>query len=124
MSNLISLAEKIIGIYNKFLNKAKTENEFVQELNKLVPIINKWYLAQSELDLPPKDLKNWCLAYTVLAGTIHDFTMLYNEYGLSKITFDNRIACMNVTKERHYENLEKLRLEEQLAHSVLYSKED
>lgn len=55
ISNLISLAEKVIGIYNEFLNKVKTENEFVQELNKLVPIIEKWYLAESELDFHQKN---------------------------------------------------------------------
>lgn len=124
MSNLISLAEKVIGIYNEFLNKTKSEDEFIQELNKLIPIIDKWYFAESELDLPPKELKNWGLACTGLAGTIHDFTMFYNEHGLTKRTFDNRIACMNITKERYFEDLEKLRLEEQTAYFILHSIED
>jgi len=119
ISNLISLAEKVIGIYNEFLNETKTEDEFVQELSKLVPIIDKWYFAESELDLPPKELKNWCSACTGLAATIHDFTMFYNKHGLSSRTFDNRIACMNITKDRYYEDLEKLKSEEQLISSLL-----
>lgn len=124
MSNLISLSEKVIGIYNEFLNDVKTENELVQELNELIPHINKWYFAESELDLPPIELEKWSLACTSLAGTIHDFTMFYNEHGLAKRTFDNRIACMNITKERYYADLEKLRLEEQMIHSTLHNTED
>ena len=50
--------------------------------------------------------------------------MFYNEHGLAKRTFDNRIACMNITKERYYADLEKLRLEEQMIHSTLHNTED
>ena len=89
-----------------------------------MPFIDKWYFAESELDLPPKELKNWSLACSELAGTIHDFTMFYNNHGLTTRTFDNRIACMNITKDRYYEDLEKLRTEEQLISSLLYSSED
>ncbi|EAE8633134.1 caspase family protein, partial [Listeria monocytogenes] len=121
IGNLISLAEQVIGIYNEFLNKTKTENEFIQELNKIVPIIDKWYYEETELDLPSKELKDWCSACTSLAGTIHEFTIFYNEHGLSKRTFDNRIECMNITRQRYYEDLEKLRLEEQAVYSILQS---
>ncbi|MEN2444663.1 caspase family protein [Bacillus aerius] len=124
ISNLISSSEKVIRNYNEFLNETKTEDEFVQELNKLVPFIDEWYFAVSELDLPPKELKNWSLACSGLAGTIHDFTLFYNDHGLTTRTFDNRIACMNITKDRYYKELENLRTEEQLVSSWLYSSSD
>ncbi|GAB6084980.1 caspase family protein [Alkaliphilus crotonatoxidans] len=119
MSNLISLSERVIGIYNEFLNKTKTEDDFVQELNKLVLLIDKWYFAESELSLPPQEIKNWCQACTNLAGTIHDFTMFYNKHGLNTRTPENRIECMNITKDRYYEDLEKLQKEEQLIRSLI-----
>lgn len=113
ISHLISLAEKVIGIYNEFLNETKTEKEFIQEINKLTPLIDKWYFTESELDIPPKEIKKWCSTCTALAGTIHDFTLFYNEKALATRSFNNRIACMNITKDRYYEDLETLRIEEQ-----------
>lgn len=50
--------------------------------------------------------------------------MFYNKHGLSKRTFENRIVCMNITKERYFEDLEKLRLEEQTVHYILNNTED
>ena len=119
ISHLISLAEKVIGIYNEFLNETKTEKEFIQEINKLTPLIDKWYFTESELDIPPKEIKKWCSACTALAGTIHDFTLFYNEKALATRSFNNRIACMNITKDRYYEDLETLRIEEQQISSLI-----
>ncbi|MEB7734167.1 caspase family protein [Mammaliicoccus sciuri] len=124
ISNLISLSEKVIRIYNEFLNETKSEDEFVEDLNKLIPSIEKWYYTITDLNLPPKELKKWFTACLGLAGTIHDFTLYYNNDGLTKRSFDNRIACMNNTKDRYYKELSKLCKEEQVISSLLYSSSD
>ena len=112
-NNLISLSEKVISIFNELVNQTKTETVFIRELNELVPLINKWYFAESELPIPPQNLKSWCQACTGVASTIHDFTLFYGEHGLINRTPENRLACMTNTKDRYYEDLEKLQIEEQ-----------
>ncbi|MFO1443262.1 caspase family protein [Bacillus sp. Bva_UNVM-123] len=119
ISQLVTLAEKVITIYNEFLNGTKTEQQFIDEMNLLVPLIEKWYFAETELDLPPKEIKEWCSACSGLSATIFDFTLFYNEKAIATRSFDNRIACMNITKERYYEDLEKLKIEEDRMNSLI-----
>lgn len=119
MSNLISLAEKVIGIYNDFLNGTRAEEHFIHELNQLIPLINKWYFAEAELAIAPQEIKNWCTSYTNLAGTIVEFTLFYNESALATRTFQNRIDCMNLVKSKYYADLEKVRVEEKRIEAIL-----
>ncbi|WP_060207220.1 caspase family protein [Sporosarcina koreensis] len=119
ISQLVTLAEKVINIYNEFLNETKTEQQFIDEMNLLASLIEKWYFAETELTLPPKEIKEWCSACSGLTATIHDFTLFYNEKALATRSFDNRIACMNITKERYYEDLEKLKFEEARMNSLI-----
>lgn len=113
ISQLISLGEKVISLYNEFLNNIMTEKDLVEAMKPIIPLLDKWYFAETELEIPPKEVKSWCQFCSNLAGTIHDFTLFYNTKYLSGRSPDNRRACMNITIKRYYEDLEKLKIEEQ-----------
>lgn len=116
--SLIRLAEKVIFDFNRFLSKTITEKELVQELNILSPEINNLYDEMGDIDLTSKKLFNWKNACVNLSSTIKDFTLIYNTDGLSTRSFKNRIAFMTDTKKRYYQNLEKLKNEEQIVFSA------
>lgn len=113
VKNLVTLTEQIISLYNEFLNKTKTEIELVQDMELLIPIIDKWYFAENDLEIPSKELKQWSQCCSCLIATIHDFTLFYNQKYIIGRTYENRIACMDMTIRRYYEDLEKLKQEEQ-----------
>lgn len=112
ISQLISLGEKVVSLYNEFLNNTITEKELVEAMKPIIPLLNKWCFAETELEIPPKEVKDWSQSCSNLAGTIHDFTLFYNTKYLLGRTSDNRRMCMNITIKRYYEDLEKLKIEE------------
>lgn len=109
ISHLITLAEKVIGSYNEFLNETKSEETLIYDIEVFIPSIEKYYFEKTNLDIPPIELKTWSQCCSNLAGTIHDFTLFYNKKYLSSRTSQNRIACMNMTINRYYEDLEALK---------------
>ena len=109
ISQLITLAEKVIGIYNEFLNGTKSEEALVDDIEIVIPLIEKYYFAETDLAIPPIELKAWSQCCSNLSGTIHDFTLFYNKKYLSNRTSQNRIACMNMTINRYYDELEVLK---------------
>lgn len=109
MSQLITLAEKVIGLYNEYLNGTKTEDTLVNDMEAVIPLIDKYYFEETDLAIPPIELKVWSQCCANLSATIHDFTLFYNKRYLSTRTPDNRIACMNITVSRYYEDLEALK---------------
>ncbi|MCQ1530069.1 caspase family protein [Lutispora saccharofermentans] len=109
MSHLITLAEKVIGLYNEFLNGTKSEETLMDDLGTIIPSIDKYYFEETDLAIPPIELQEWSQCCSNLSATIHDFTLFYNKRYLSTKTPDNRIACMNMTVSRYYDDLETLK---------------
>lgn len=112
LKELVSLAEKTIAMYNELLNGTMNEQQLVKTMKPLIPLINKWYFAKENLDIPPKEMKSWFQSCLNLIATIHDFTFFYNEKFLSGRTAQNRMECMNSTIKRYYSDLENMKLEE------------
>lgn len=111
--NMINLAEMLIKSFDELLNEEVTEKEFIEKFKKISPKITDYYFKESNLDLPTKKLKDWSSACTGLSATIYDFTLFYGEHALKNRTYDNRIACMKMTKNQYYKDLEKLKEEEE-----------
>ena len=110
ISRMITLAEQAISMYNEFLNGTKSESEFVDTMANIIPQIEKQYLAEGDLDIPPNELKEWCQCCTGLSATIHDFTLFYNPKYLSGRTPENRKACMDLSVKQYYKELEKFKI--------------
>ncbi|KWZ94637.1 caspase domain protein [Anaerococcus hydrogenalis] len=111
--NMINLAEMLIKSFNELLNEEATEKEFIEEFEKISPKITDYYCKESNLDLPSNKIKDWSSACTGLSATIYDFTLFYGEDALKNRTYDNRIACMKMTKTKYNSDLEKLKEEEE-----------
>lgn len=109
MSSMITLAEQAISKYNEFLNSSMNEYEFVEDMTNIIPQIEKLYFAEGNLDIPPNELKEWCQYCAGLSATIHDFTLFYNQKYLSRRTSQNRKACMDISINQYYKDLEKLK---------------
>ncbi len=60
MSELIELAEKTIALYNELLNGIISERDLVIAMRPIIPMISRGYCAMGYLDIPPKEIKDWC----------------------------------------------------------------
>lgn len=112
ITQMITLAEQTITIYNEYVNQTKDEGQLIADMAPIIPQIEKLYFAESELDIPPNELKEWSHRCSNLAATIHDFTLFYNQKYISMRTPENRKACMDISVKRYYEELEELKAAE------------
>lgn len=106
---LVTLAEKIITLYNEYKNSILTEQELIDELDTIVSEVNEYYLKSTDFAIPPDDIKDWSEACSLLFGTIHDLSLYYNKKYFSQRTAANRKACMELTISRYYTDLESVR---------------
>ena len=109
ISRMVTLAEQLISIYNEFLNESKSEDDFRNEISEISGELTKLYFAETGLDIPPNDLKEWCQCCSGLAGTIHDLTLYYGHNKFEERTPENRKACMDMSIKQYYRDLEKLK---------------
>ena len=112
---MVVLAEQIIIQYNDFANGEKSERELAEAISKLKPDIERTYSIQGNLDIAPKELKEWSECCMCLSGTIHDFTFYYNQKAMTERTPENRKACMDMIIEQYYKDFESYKkLEEEI----------
>ncbi len=109
LSPTVSLAEKAIKLYQDYKNDDLTEEELFDSFELLIPEIETNFILSTDLEIPPTEIRNWYSACMGLFGTIHDFTFFYNKEYKSQRDTKNRIACMDMTIKRYYEDLEKVK---------------
>lgn len=110
LEELVTDAEEFISIYNEYRNGEYDEEEFVYKTKDLRKRITQYYLLSTDLDFPPKELYEWEKACMGLFGTIYDFSLFYNEYGMKQRDKKNRVSCTDSAIERYYEDLEKVKI--------------
>jgi soluble cytochrome b562 len=109
MKRLIALAEKVIALYNELKNQNITEEVMVQKMKKLVPQIRKAYFEETNSDIAPDELRDWKQGISNLAATIDDFTYFYDSEYMLQRNPENRLACMDMTISRYYNELERMK---------------
>lgn len=109
ITRMVTLAEQVIAQFNELLNGTKNEEVFRNDIAGIIPEINKLYFEESNLDIPPNDLTEWCQLCSNLSGSIHDFTLFYGQQYFLDRTPENRKACMNMSIKQYYKDLEKLK---------------
>ncbi len=106
ISELASLAERIISEYNEYRNEEKSEEELIEYVKVIAPKVTQLYSEETNLDISPDDLADWSQACMSLAGCIHDFTLYYSNENYLNRTAENRRACMDGSIKRYYQDLE------------------
>ncbi|WP_294352196.1 caspase family protein [uncultured Clostridium sp.] len=108
-SRLITDVEKFISLYNEYRNGEYNEIKFVELTNELRERMSNYYLKSTNLEFPPTEFYEWSNAYSGLFGTIYDFTLFYNNNGMTQREERNRKNCTESTIKRYYEELEKIK---------------
>ena len=106
---MISFAEHIIATYNSYLNDEKGETELIDAIKIIAPEIDMLYLRETNLDIPPNDIAEWCKQCSFIAGCIHDLSLYYSRQAFLERSPENRRACMDIAIKQYYKDLEVLR---------------
>lgn len=109
---MVNAAGEIISSFNEYRNNVLTEEQLIEKVEPLNKEIRKLFLKQSNLDIPPKEIKEWSDIYATLCGTISDFSLYYDKRNFDKWDKDARIALMNITIKNYTKDLEKLKVAE------------
>lgn len=106
---LVDSAQRFIKLYREYRNDVLSEEELINSVEFLNKKITHLFFLQSELPYPPKELHDWSNAHTLIAGTIHDFSLYYDKKNLKIWTTENRIALMDSAIARYENDLENLK---------------
>lgn len=117
VSNIVTLMESAIKIYNEHSDDIPSQ-ESNDEMLKICCKMDRLYYDESNLDVPPSEIKEWCQCCTNLVATIHDISLYYRD---GKRTAENRKACIDLTIKRYYEDLEKLKQAEKNTGNLLFN---
>lgn len=77
-SQMITYAQAIISLFDEFQNETISEDELFKKATPYAALLDKLFF-ESDLPNGDEDLFAWVDANLNLFGTIHDFTLLYNE---------------------------------------------
>lgn len=113
-ANIISVAEQYIKIFREYLNNAITEEELIDSVAPLNIEISKWFLKQSDLPIPPKELHDWAHIHTKLSCTIHDFSLFYDKKNLKTWKSENRKWLLQNAIKQYEMELEELKAADKL----------
>lgn len=110
LTDMLTLAEKVISLYNEYRNEVFTEMELFDKLESVIPKIEDSFLLSTDLAIPPDEINDWFNTCLALFGTIHDFTLYYNKNYLGQRTEQNRKACMEMAVRSYYTDLQELKV--------------
>lgn len=113
-ANIISAAEQYIKIFREYLNNTITEEELIDSVVPLNIEISKWFLKQSDLPIPPKELHDWAHIHTKLSCTIHDFSLFYDKKNLKTWKSENRKWLLQNAIKQYEMELEELKAADKL----------
>lgn len=113
-ANIISAAEQYIKIFREYLNNTITEEEFIDSVAPLNIEISKWFLKQSDLPIPPKELHDWSHIHTKLSCTIHNFSLFYDKKNLKTWKTENRKWLLQNAIKQYDMELEELKIADKL----------
>lgn len=113
-ANIISAAEQYIKIFREYLNNTITEEELIDSVAPLNIEISKWFLKQSDLPIPPKELHDWVHIHTKLSCTIYDFSLFYDKKNLKTWKSENRKWLLQNAIKQYEMELEELKTADKL----------
>ncbi len=106
--------EQYIKIFREYLNNTITEEELIDSVAPLNIEISKWFLKQSDLPIPPKELHDWAHIHTKLSCTIHDLSLFYDKKNLKTWKNENRKWLLQNAIKQYEMELEELKAADKL----------
>ncbi len=108
LRHMITSAEKLIKIYNEFLNGTINEEELYLKFEGVIEIIDENYFESSDINLPTKEVKDYDQECHSLYACIHNLTIYFNRRYTVERSMKNRNACMQMAIENYYNQLERV----------------
>lgn len=106
-NRIISNSQRFISMFREYENQTITENQLVNIVKPIIEIIHRDYFELSNMDIPPKELQDWCQLQSKIAGDAYDFTLYFDEKTMSRWKPENRIWLMKNTIRRFESDLER-----------------
>lgn len=105
---IIKCVQHVKTEYNEYCNSEIGETELIVRLKPYLERIEELLLKESNLEIPPTEIRDWVSACTELVAAAHDFTCYYSEKYINQRSIENRKDCMNMTMIRYNKGLENL----------------
>lgn len=109
LSRMTTQSELAINYFRKYINDEIEELDLFNLMKPICETLNNLFMESSNLDIPPKELKDWFQKCENLFCTMHDFSYYYNYLYIDKWNDKSRILCMRMTIKYYQEGLEKLK---------------
>jgi hypothetical protein len=93
-----------------------SENDLIQEMQRMEQEVAELYLQAGDIPLPPEDCKDYDQACQNLFGTIHDMFLLYSQRGLEIWAKSRREWLMQDRMQGFYDDLKRVEFEESKIH--------
>lgn len=106
---MITQSELAINYFRRYINDEIEELDLFNLMKPICETLNNLFMESSNLDIPPKELKDWFQKCENLFCTMHDFSYYYNYLYIDKWNDKSRILCMRMTIKYYQEGLEKLK---------------
>jgi len=113
---MLVLTNQAIEYYKRYCSGTLPEEEFIEMMQEIEPRITELYFQSGNIPMPPEDCKDYDQACQNVFATIHDIFLYYSKKGLETWDRKNRKILMDITLQRFYDDLERVKFEEKKIH--------
>lgn len=106
-NRLISNGLNFVSRFREYENQTISEKQLVTLVKPIIILINQDYSELTGMDIPPKELHDWCQYQMGLAGDVLDFTLYFDEKTMNTWDQSSRIWLMKNTIKTFESDLEK-----------------
>lgn len=110
LSTIVTLAEKFIVDLQEVDNKLITIEEMQSRYGNWIREMKRKYIALSDTEVPPTDLREWSDEIINLAGWILDMALLIDADNNRKRITDREMWLIKNAMRHYHESLERLRI--------------
>lgn len=106
---IIEKGRLYINHFREYVNQTISEEQLFDMVESLTSEINNLYLEHSNLSYPPDEIYEWSQLNALLACSLHDFSLFYNNQYKDKWTKENRLWLTNSSITRYESDLQALK---------------
>lgn len=106
LNEIVGYANQFITEYREYSNGIISEDKLIENVKELNKQISVTYFKITDLPSAPLKCNSWLKAIQQIAGTIHDFTLFYDQGTMNTWSQENRNCLMKITLERYQQEIE------------------